>query len=170
MAAMYHCRSCGKTYNGEAQCCHELDHVMVSLSESKKRFVCSISGGIRTLMAVSYRADEIGAITDADDNDEDDDFERSEKYIKRNILSYKQSAIGLHRYWFSVIKFERMIEYEDYVIVKRILSYLDSIDFGIKRILDEASLSYDDMDKMGQLYADDVNRDIIRSFEQLCDY
>jgi hypothetical protein len=31
-----HCRACNKTYNGNAQCCFEMDHVKVKISPSTK--------------------------------------------------------------------------------------------------------------------------------------
>jgi hypothetical protein len=140
------------------------------ISSEKKQLLKLISDGIHVLMSVTCQSDEIGARQDIDDNDDDDDFEKSEKYIKKNLLTWENSAIGLKRYWFSVIKFDNMVEEADYDTVARILIYLDEIDFNIKSVFEESCIYECDMNEVEQMYANAIENNEITSFEQLLNY
>jgi hypothetical protein len=126
----------------------------MSLSNEKKEFLKLISGGIQTMMSVSFQADEIG--TKAYDDDE--------KYIKANLLSYKKSTIGVGRYWLSVVKFDRMIDTEDYDVLTSILFYLESTDNSLIDMVNEACLS-----DMNDVYAMKICDGDITTFKEFFD-
>jgi hypothetical protein len=152
----YTCTACNITYDGNAQCCVEMNlhKNVIPLNDDKIRFLKLIAQGIRVIMSVSWQADMIQT------NPED----AIEEYIKDNLLIHHSS-----RYCLSILQYHKMIDTEDFDTLKKVFFYFEEFA-SLEEFVIESCLDCSDTNDRDKMYETRIVNEEIQTFQNFFDY
>jgi len=106
---------------------------------AKARFTSAIAGGIASVMATTFTADEITAVCGPCD---------TERYIQTHLLQGSASAIGMGRKWFDAAAFRGLLgDSRNWGDIVAVLRHLSLMDIGLATVCEESGLSADEVNQ-----------------------
>ena len=105
-------------------------------------FLKSLSPGWSTLLATTCLGDELG---ECHDYKEYDDSEGC-RIVVEHLLKRERSAIGIHRTWFDISAFDRLVD-EDIHAALQVVDFFYDCDVGIRSAAYECELDEEEIEE-----------------------